>query len=504
MFPKMPKCADYWKKEYSENKYDDWLRTGEGGLLKVTSDPNGDLLPLAAEEDDTAPSMSFVGFSASERYIAGDSRANEHVGLTAIHIIFVREHNRIAQVLESQNSQWTDEEIYQTARKYVTALMQQITYQEYLPSMNIYSDTGEYDSTVDPSISNAFATLAFRMGHSQIGPLTLRLEENRTSIPQGSIAMENGFWDPNSLVTDGGIDPVLRGLAFTTQEANDVGYIHALRNMLFGAPGMGGMDMCAIDIQRGRDHGIPGYGAFRELAGLAPTNNWSDVTSDSELASRLQSVYPNVSLADPIIGMYAEDHDWIHHFPELNEFLTMHSTVGPTMHYILKEQFHRLRVSDPLFYEWDPDLSHVLDEIQNTTLTDVILRNTGIEGMVCLSMISEQYWFENSGEDFTNSEDYCLNENLNFAPGPPIEINNPTQDRSTVLNAKMTERTARSGLGGIDLGMTSQWASYGPSIAPGDCNGDGLIDIAVGAVFDQEGWEKGDEFRTGRMNLMKN
>ena len=68
----------------------------------------------------------------------------------------------------------------------------------------------------------------------------------------------------------------------------------------------------------------------------------------------------------------------------------------------------------------------------------------------------------------------------------------------------MTERTARSGLGGIDLGMTSEWASYGPSIAPGDCDGDGLIDIAVGAVFDQEGWEKGDEFRTGRMNLMKN
>ena len=124
----------------------DWLRTGHGGLLKVTSDPNGDLLPLAAEDDDTAPSMSFVGFSASERYIAGDSRANEHVGLTAIHILFVREHNRIAEVLESQNPEWTDEEIYQTARKYVTALMQQITYQEYLPSMNIHSDWGEYDS----------------------------------------------------------------------------------------------------------------------------------------------------------------------------------------------------------------------------------------------------------------------------------------------------------------------------------------------------------------------
>ena len=482
----------------------DWLRTGQGGQLKVTSDPNGDLLPLAAEDDETAPSMSFVGFSASERYIAGDSRANEHVGLTAIHILFVREHNRIAEVLESQNPEWTDEDLYQSARKYVTALMQQVTYQEYLPSMNIYSDWGEYDSAVDPSISNAFATLAFRMGHSQIGPLTLRLEENRTSIPQGSIAMENGFWDPNSLVTDGGIDPVLRGLAFTTQEANDVGYIHALRNMLFGAPGMGGMDMCAIDIQRGRDHGIPDYGSFRDLVGLEVANNWSDVTSDSELASRLDSIYPNVSSSDPLIGMYAEDHNWTHYFPEYDENRTIHSTVGPTMHQIIRDQFHRLRVSDPLFYEWDPDLSEVLDEIRNTTLTDIILRNTGIEGMVCLSMISEQHWIENSDNDFTQSDNFCRNENLNFAPGPPVEISNPTEERTTVLNAKMTERTGRSGLGEINLGMTSQWASYGPSIAPGDCNGDGLIDIAVGAVFDQEGWEKGDDFLTGRMHLMKN
>ena len=204
------------------------------------------------------------------------------------------------------------------------------------------------------------------MGHSQIGPLTLRLEENRTSIPQGSIAMEDGFWDPHSLVTDGGIDPVLRGLAFTTQEANDPGYIHALRNMLFGEPGMGGMDMCAIDIQRGRDHGIPDYGAFRAHIGLETANNWSDVTSNSELASRLESVYPNVSSADPLMGMYAEDHDWI------QDNITIHSTVGPTMHYIINDQFHRLRVSDPLFYEWDPDLANVIDEIRNTTLTDVI------------------------------------------------------------------------------------------------------------------------------------
>ena len=82
--------------------------------------------------------MSFVGFSASERYIAGDSRANEHAALTATHILMIREHNRIADLLQTQHPDWTDEDIYQAARKYVTALIQKVTYDEYLPSMGVY------------------------------------------------------------------------------------------------------------------------------------------------------------------------------------------------------------------------------------------------------------------------------------------------------------------------------------------------------------------------------
>ena len=127
-----------------------WLRTGEGGRLKVTENTNGPLLPLADPDDDTAPGMSFVGFSASERYIAGDSRANEHAALTAVHILMIREHNRIADLLQTQHPDWTDEDIYQAARKYVTALIQKVTYDEYLPSMGVHLPEYQgFDPTVD-------------------------------------------------------------------------------------------------------------------------------------------------------------------------------------------------------------------------------------------------------------------------------------------------------------------------------------------------------------------
>ena len=101
-----------------------------------------------------------------------------------MHTMFLREHNRVARNLKSLNPQWNDEKLFQESKRIVNAEWQHIVYNEFLPVilgkhyMKSYglltlSDghSSNYRSDIDPRITNAFATAAFRMGHTLIPDL---------------------------------------------------------------------------------------------------------------------------------------------------------------------------------------------------------------------------------------------------------------------------------------------------------------------------------------------
>lgn len=349
-----------------------WLRTFEGGKMKTSA---GNLLPFNTVDgeydsavDPNAPFMLLEGPVLSKYYIGGDVRVNEQPGLTCFHTLLVREHNRLCDEIAIDHPAWSDEQIFQFARKMVGAYIQVITYKEFLPAMGIEMDpyTG-YNPNVEPMIMNSFTAAGYRFGHTMVNGRLIRFEENGDVFSFGSVDLRDAFFNPEIVLNEGGIEPFFRGMAAQEHQLVDVKIMNDLRNFLFGPPGYGGLDLLSLNINRARERGLPDYNTLRQDLGLSAFTNFSDITSDTDLATTLQTVYGDVNSIDPWIGFMSEDH-------------MTDKTVGEGMHEILSIQFQALRDGDRYYYENDPSFTaDQVQAIQNTRLSDIILRNTSID-----------------------------------------------------------------------------------------------------------------------------
>ena len=339
------------------------LRTNDGtGRLLVSA---GDLLPF------NTAGLPNAGGTDPSLFLAGDVRANEQVGLTAMHTLFVREHNRLAVEFAANDPGLTGEEVYQEARRMVGAFMQIITYKEFLPALlgpNALSHYWAYEWSVSPVIANEFSTAIYRFGHSALSPTLLRLDAALVTIPEGDLPLRDAFFRPDRLVNEGGIEPILRGLASQACSAIDTELVDDVRDFLFGPPGAGGFDLASLNIQRGRDHGLPSYNDAREALALGRRPSFAEVSVDPVVQARLASIYADVDEIDLWVGTLAED-------------TVNGGHVGELAFHVIKTQFEALRDGDRYWYS-NTFTPQEIAEVEGTTLADIIRRNTSIEAEI--------------------------------------------------------------------------------------------------------------------------
>ena len=341
------------------------LRVGPDSPFLATSAEN--LLPF--NTDGLGNANGFVQ-DPTTLFLAGDVRANEQLGLTVMHTLFVREHNRLAALVQEALPSATAEEVFQSARRLVAAEIQIITYKEFLPALlgrKAIPRYREYDPSINPSIFNEFSAAAYRLGHSMLSSEIERVAKAGNEIAEGDVALRNAFFSgPLYLQEEGDLDPILRGLATQTHQKIDAKIVNALRNFLFGEPGQGGLDLASLNIQRGRDHGLGSYNDTRVALGLAPAEDFTDVTSDLELQQALQATYENVDDIDLWIGGLAED-----------PLAEQGSQLGPLFREILIRQFTALRDGDRFWHKRDLTRFE-RNLVKNVSLAEVIRNNTGI------------------------------------------------------------------------------------------------------------------------------
>jgi Animal haem peroxidase/Cellulose binding domain len=442
----------------------EWLREGPVDGNMANNGPHlllspSSYLPAADQRGNAAaaPAMDVDGrlrAVPNTRKIAGDPRANEVIQLTATQTLFAREHNRVVDLLPNTLS---SEEKFQIARKVVAAEEQYITYTEFLPAMgvNLPAYAG-YNANVNPGLTNEFAAMGYRahsMNHGEALDADADLDRYSTATlnslrAQGAevtvdgdevgiiIPLGVGFFNPN-LVEQIQLGPVLEGIGNEAEYNNDPLIDNQLRSVLFQVPVSGNpecldgptlpqcfrgvQDLAAIDIQRGRDHGLPSYNQMRQAYGLAPRTSFTAITGEATdqfpadplltrgneindpnsidntalfdttgdtvvpgsddadgnvkritrrttLAARLRAIYGSVDNVDSFVGMSAEPH-------------TAGTELGELQRAIWAKQFGAMRDGDRFFFGNDPALTSIrnlygIDFRQ--TLSKVIGANTDV------------------------------------------------------------------------------------------------------------------------------
>ncbi|KAL1229931.1 Peroxidase mlt-7 [Trichinella pseudospiralis] len=335
------------------------LKDSKTGMMRFTFFNNHVMPPFN-------PHTCFGPNNCNANLDVGDNRGTLFLSLIGVHTVFLREHNRIAQQLLTLNPTWSAERIFQETRKIVGAIIQAITYKEYLPKIlgirynSLMGNYTGYNPNVNPSIINEFTTAAMRFGHAMITEFYERADEHGKSVPNGKIRFDQGVLRPARLLFEGGIEPVMRGHLIMEVKRPQRVTTSVTENMF------GSTDLASTNVQRGRDHGLPSYNKYREFCGLKKARTFDDLSNeilDPNLRNNLHQTYKQTDHIDLYVGGLLED-------PVID------GLVGPTFACLIAEQFRRLRDGDRFFYQ-NPEIFRPdqLAEIEKVSMSKLLCDN---------------------------------------------------------------------------------------------------------------------------------
>ncbi|KAI4457432.1 oxidase/peroxidase [Holotrichia oblita] len=325
------------------------LRTMEGGRLKMFDDYGRVLLPLTKKRD-----SCLTMEKGSACFDAGDFRVNQNPALVALHTLFLREHNRIADELWELNPYWSDEDIFWETRQIVIAEIQVIVYKEFLPcllgestmqefELNLAgpdSYSFDYNPEIEPSILNEFSSAAYRAGHSMIDGILKIYGRNRV---EEMISLSEIIQQPSRMRKWEFFDEILTTLTTESVQQVDSFISESLTRYLFKSGNPFGIDLPATTIQRGRDHGLRPYNDYRQLIGLPIIEEFEEF--GPEFGNKLSQLYNSVDDIDLWVGGLLEEKD------------SDDSVLGPTFRDIIADQFRRLKKGDRYFFENGPEIN---------------------------------------------------------------------------------------------------------------------------------------------------
>src|SRR5262245_24858382 len=300
------------------------VRTGHQFLIDIAHSADPSAGPNLVRDNNGViggpqPAGTYDGELLDAHYIAGDGRANENIGLTAVHAIFHSEHNRLVEqtketVLASNDLaflnqwllnpvaalpttqaqidalHWNGDRLFQAARFGTEMQYQHLVFEEFArtiqPNIDEFLAPFGYDTTINPAIVAEFAHTVYRFGHSMLTETVDRFDPNFNPVSadplhnitndtsDAQLGLIAAFLNPLAYAASGptpeeATGAIVRGVTRTVGNEIDEFVTEALRNNLIGLP----LDLAVLNLARGRDTGVPSLNAARREFYSATINN---------------------------------------------------------------------------------------------------------------------------------------------------------------------------------------------------------------------------------------
>ncbi|CAF0868767.1 unnamed protein product [Didymodactylos carnosus] len=287
----------------SSKALSDNLREHNDGLLRTTNvKPLQEYLPTL----DNGKSCG-DGDPTVKCFIAGDGRVLENLVLTSITTQWVRFHNQLARTLKKLHADWSDDTLFEEAKKINVAVYQSQVYNDYLRVLlgktlwkkHFSNDKPvRYDPKKSASVWTEFASAAMRC-HTFVRSFYSRATRDYQFIDQKSLKEISGratiAWD----LANGGLDAIMRGAVCDFGSSWDLSFSDDIRHHLFESTGNFStkrFDLTSMNINRARAQGMRGYNSYREWCGLKRAETFEDFDDsiDDDRIQQLKDTYAYV------------------------------------------------------------------------------------------------------------------------------------------------------------------------------------------------------------------
>lgn len=376
------------------------IRLGNGGQLKSQVINGEEFPPFLCSDGKIKPEFEKLPLPTGWKMIPDTlkdglfafamDRANFHPHYAMFTVLFFREHNRVAKLLQSANPTWDDERLFQTTRMILIVCEINIVVEEYINHIGPY----HFKFTNDPAILTGkedwyrpnWGTIEFNLlyrWHSLV-PSRIRVRDSDVSLAE---SMFQTGWLPK------------HGLG---QLFEDASLQRATKFGLYNTDSiLQHVEVATIKLCR--EARVRSYNDYREFLGLKRVTDFNQITGDPVVINGLKSAYGHVDNVEFYVGLNAEE-------------VRPNSVLGTSAARMVAVDAFSQIYTNPLLSK------HVYNEttftklgmqmIQETRTIQAILdRNVPDRGRPWLATLTHPQWFRN-------------------APDPECELEPPSLDTS--------------------------------------------------------------------------